>query len=612
MINSKVKLQDCFFAPRQDKMETVTIESSLKKCKETGRLDAFKLQQPGGDIPVPHVYWDSDVAKVMEGMAHAVRLNPESPLRKRLDELVDLVVSAQQPDGYLNTHYTVVEQENRWKALHWAHELYCCGHLTEAAVAHWEATGSTKFLDAMSRYADYVASVFGHGEGQIAGYPGHEELELALVKLYRATKNRKYLELSKYFVDERGQSPNYFSEKEGFWEGNLSNLQAHKPVREQDEAVGHAVRATYLYSGMADVAMETADKELFSVCEKLFDNIADKKMYLTGGIGSTRHGEAFRDAYVLPNADAYAESCASIGMVFFASRMLRATGDSKYADVMEREMYNGAISGLSLKGDEFFYVNPLEVSSVFSTTGHILPVRQEWFGCSCCPTSYCRFLPQLQDFCFFADDDALRINIPASATIQTSGYTAEITGDYPYSGKVTMQISSNKEIKLFVRIMDFCNGKFTVKLNGQILVPAVEKGYAVFLRKWNEGDVLEWDFPMEPNLVYANSHVSADAGCAAVTRGPLVYTFETTDNPGCIRNYALAENTPEFTLKPVDGLLPGTIAIECNGFVREDGENAPLYSTKKPLYQTVRLTAIPYALWQNRGSAEMKVFLPLK
>jgi len=613
MSTNSIRLNDCFFRPRQNVLESSTLESSLKQCKDTGRLDAFLLRQPGGDVPEPHVYWDSDVAKVMEGMAYAVKLNPDSPMRKRLDELVDVVVSAQQPDGYLNTHFTVVEKEHRWEWLSWAHELYCAGHLTEAAVAHFEATGSRKFLDAMCRYADYIATVFGRGEGQKRGYPGHEELELALVKLYHATGEQKYLDLAKYFIDERGQEPHYFSQVEKTQDENgLAQLQCHKPVREQEEAVGHAVRAAYLYSGMADVGSLTGDKDLLAACERLFNNIVSRKMYITGGIGSTCHGEAFCKAYVLPNADAYAESCASMGMVFFAHRMLKITGDSKYADVVEREIYNGAISGLSLSGDEFFYVNPLEASSGYQACGNSCNVRQKWFGCSCCPTNYCRFIPQLQDFCYRAEEKTLWVDIPAAAEIKTDAYSAVISGAYPYDGKIRMTLTSAGEITLKTRIMDFTCGSFSVKLNGENLSPAVVKGYAVITRTFAAGDVLEWEFRIAPRLTFANPMVSADAGCAAVTLGPIVCAFETADNPGPIVGYSLRAYENNFRLVPAEGLPEGTMAVECDGYVQDVSSDAPLYSSAPVSFKPVRLKGIPYALWQNRKQSEMRVFLPLK
>ena len=366
-----IQLHDSVFAPRQKTGHDVTIPSCLKRCRETGRIDAFRLQWKKGDPNPPHVYWDSDVAKVLEGMAEMLMIHPDPAMEKELDELVDLIVSAQRDDGYLNVHFTVVEPEKRWSNLGDWHELYCAGHLIEAAVAHFQATGSRKFLDAMCRYADYIASVFGPAPGQKRGYPGHEEIELALVRLYRTTGETRYLNLAKYFIDERGADPNYFSETEkSIPRDFLSNRQAHKPVREQEQAVGHAVRAVYLYCGMVDVAVETRDCVLLNAAIRLFDNLSRRRMYITGGIGSTSIGEAFTTDFGLPNDTAYAESCAAIGLAMFAKRLLDVTNEGKYADVLERVLYNNALSGISLSGDEFFYVNLLEVNDATHEHGN--------------------------------------------------------------------------------------------------------------------------------------------------------------------------------------------------------------------------------------------------
>jgi len=384
-VKTKIILKDKFFAPRQAGNISVTIPAALQRCEETGRLDAFKLQwKPGSDLPLPHVYWDSDVAKVMEGMAYTAASSPE--IARRLEELVDLVISAQQPDGYLNTHFTVADTDRRWKDLAFKHELYCAGHLTEAAVAHYEATGDTRFLDAMRRYCDYICRIFGP-DGR-PGYPGHEELELALVKLYRATGDEKYLRQAKLFIDRRGTSPNYFVAVEKQSETLLPIYQAHKPVREQTEAVGHAVRALYLYSGMADVAAATGDRELLAACERLFDDLTGRKMFITGGVGSRQINEVIGGAGEQVCERSYAESCAAIALVLFSSRMLKITGKNKYAEVMERALYNCAMSGLSLSGDRFFYANLHACHRGMECPGHVSTERQKWYQTSCCPTSY--------------------------------------------------------------------------------------------------------------------------------------------------------------------------------------------------------------------------------
>ncbi|MBO4630333.1 MAG: glycoside hydrolase family 127 protein, partial [Lentisphaeria bacterium] len=412
-----IHLKDGVFAPRQETNWKTTIPGCIRRCEETGRLKAFELKWKEGDPDKPHIYWDSDVAKVLEGMSASLQIHPDPAMEKKLDELIDLVIGAQQPDGYLNTHFTVIDQDKRWTNLHDWHELYCAGHLMESAVAHYQATGRRKFLDAMCRYADYIDSLFGRDPGKKRGYPGHEEIELALVKLYHASGEKRYLELARYFVEERGTEPNYFVTAENFPEAGLKNRQAHKPVREQTEADGHAVRAMYLFAGLADIAGETSDPALLECAERLFRNTVQRRMYITGGVGSTQFGEAFTHDFDLPNALAYAESCAAIGLALFAKRLLDITGKCEYADVLERVLYNNGLSGISLQGDTFFYANPLEVNETFFERGHIYSSRQKWFDCSCCPTNYCRFLPRLGLFCADAAPDRLRIDIPAAMEI---------------------------------------------------------------------------------------------------------------------------------------------------------------------------------------------------
>ena len=392
---------DPVFAPRMESCRSVTIPASVKRCRETGRIDCFRLNWKPGMPNQPHRFFDSDFAKVLEGMAYMLELHPEDKaLAEELDRFVDLVISAQQPDGYLNTYYTCVEPENRWKNLFESHELYCAGHLIEAAVAHFRATGSRKFVDALARYADYISTVFGPGPDQKQGYPGHEELELALCKLADVTGEKKYVELAGFFIDKRGTSPNYFVE-EAIRNGSqlsqeqLANRQADRPVREELNATGHSVRALYLYSGMADVAAATGDAELFAVCERMFDSIVQKRMYITGGCGSTPIQEQFTVDWNLPNDTSYAESCATMALVLFARRMLEYTGRGKFADVMEQALYNGALSGISLRGDQYFYANLLEVDANTFVHNTTCAKRQPWFDCSCCPTAtavFCRSL----------------------------------------------------------------------------------------------------------------------------------------------------------------------------------------------------------------------------
>ena len=603
----QIELTDRVLAPRQLTGRRSTIPECIEKCRSTGRLRAFELKWRPGDPDKPHVYWDSDVAKVLEGMAWSLLVAPDPKLEEQLDSLVDLIVSAQQPDGYLNTHFTLVEPEKRWKNLNHEHELYCAGHLIEAAVAHFEATGKRKFLDAMCRYADLIAATFGRGPGQMRGYPGHEELELALVKLYRATGGKRYLELAKYFIDERGSEPNYFTTVEGLSPSKLENIQADVPVRKQTAATGHAVRALYLYTGVADVAAETGDAELRQLAERIFDNIAERRMYITGGVGSTPQGEAFTYDFALPNDTAYAESCAAMALVQFSKRLLDATGKRKYAEVMERALYNNALSGISLDGRHFFYANPQEVNDTTRELMNLGRVRQEWFSCSCCPTSYCRFLPQLGRFCAAVAPDSLRIDIPAAMRIDAPHFAAEVAGDYPYSGDIALTVTRGGEFEAALRIPEWCR-EFSVKLNGADATSHVADGYWRWKRQWQAGDKVELSLRIEAELRFADPRVPADAGRAAIQRGPLVYCVESADNPGIRLHSLRIAADPELRETSVAGLPDGTVALR---FAARHDVTAPsrAFSVAPPEYAECEAVAVPYALWQNRGPGAMQVFL---
>lgn len=592
----KIELKDTFLAPRQRKNIEVTLPAVLKQCEETGRLDAFKLNwTPDCGREAPHVFWDSDVAKVVEGMARVAAESPE--MASRLEAIVPLIVSAQQSDGYLNTHFSVTEQDKRWSRLAFNHELYCAGHLTEAAVAHFEATGKREFLDAMRRYCDYICEYFGENGNQ--GYPGHEEIELALVKLYRATGDGKYLNQAKLFIDRRGTEPNYFAEKEGVSTGWLKNLQAHKPVREQTEAVGHSVRALYLYSGMADVAKETGDAELLAVCERLFDDIVENKIFITGGVGSQEIGEAIGNAEDLVYERSYAESCAAIAMILFASRMLQITGKAKYADAIERTLYNCALAGISLDGDKFFYANPHSSHRTQRSEAHISTTRQPWHTCSCCPTNYARFLPQLGSFCYRADGENVYIDISAAGRIEGDGLVLEIVSDYPFSGKVVVKCVSGGG-RLNVRVPRWCRN-YEVPECG-----IVEEGY------WRGSIVVGQDvcfyFDMPVDVVF--SRIPSLAGKAALCRGPLVYCVEMSTKSEMSPFELILSPSSEFTLEGVEGLTEGCVGIRFTAMRQR--KPSRLYSVEKRQLEHASAVAIPYALWQNRGDAEMTIFIPYK
>ncbi len=602
---------DPVFAGRIEQARRVTIPSALGRCRETGRIDAFKLEWKEGMPNRPHIFWDSDTAKVLEGMALMLELHPEDQAAAaELEKLVDLVVSAQQPDGYLNTHFTVVNPEGRWSNLYDWHELYCAGHLMEAAVAHFRATGRRTFLDAMCRYADYIGSVFGDEPGKRRGCPGHEEIELALCKLADATGEAKYLKLANYFLRERGREPNTFLEEKGTaaHRGSLVNRQAHRPVREQTEAVGHSVRALYLYTGMVDVAARNGDKTLLAAAETLFASIADSKMYITGGCGSTPIGEAFTEPYDLPLATVYAESCAAMALVQLARRLSDATGKGKYADVMEQTLYNGALSGISLSGDRYFYANPMEVDASFFRHGHTYSERQPWFSCSCCPTSYSRFLPQIGDFCFTRREGEVYCRIPAAGRFSSPEAEIEVSGRYPYDGEITFDFRRGGEFTFAVRIPGWCR-RWSARLNGETVTEKIHEGRLTLRRAWKAGDRLELSLELAVEMVRADLRVNACHGKAALMRGPLVYALESVDNgPGVTR--IILPPDPEFVIGEATG-LSGVPAITGKAW-RELPSTGGLYrrNTPPPEQESFVFTAIPYALWQNRGPAELTVWIP--
>ncbi|MBR0459216.1 MAG: glycoside hydrolase family 127 protein [Victivallales bacterium] len=611
----EVKLRDGWLSRLVELGAKVVVPYSLERCEETGRIDALRGLWKPGMPKEPHVFWDSDVAKVIEGLALEQVAEPTPERARQLEEYVDIILSQQQPDGYLNSHYVFVEPDKRWSNIEQKHELYCAGHLIEAAVAHFQATGTRKFLDGMCRYADYIATVFGLGEGQLRGYPGHEELELALCKLADATGEQKYAELAKYFVDERGQQPSFFEEEarrtgrdRGFLYRDGRQFQAHKPVREQEKPVGHAVRAMYLYSGMADVAERFEDAELLAACERLFDATVNANMYVTGGIGSSREGERFTTDYDLPNSTAYAESCASIALALFAMRMMNITGDAKYADALETELFNGAVSGLSLEGDRFFYANRLESLLPYGLMSDSQAFkRQGWFGCSCCPTNYCRFLPQLPAMAYSELTDGIAANIPVDAELSHAGLSVCVTGNYPFGDSARLEVQKDcASGTLALRIPGWAEGAH-VLLNGSDVTSQAVRGYVRLTRAWQAGDVLELRWTKKVRCLHADVRVAEDVGKIALALGPVIFALESVDNEGPLSAYILPE-VQEFRIGEANGLPAGTPAITGRAFV-ESNASAGLYTTQRPSRKESTFTAIPYALWQNRGESTMTVWV---
>ena len=611
---SAVSLADSVLAPRVEANRAATIPACLKHFEKEHCIDALRLKWRKGDKWFPHIFWDSDVAKVAEGMARELARRPDPALAKQLDRLARLIVSAQQPDGYLNTHFTLVEPEKRWTNLHDWHELYCAGHLMEAAVAHFEATGERFFLDAMRRYADLIAKTFGRKPGQKRGYPGHEEIELALCRLAWTTDETKYLDLAAYFVDERGRKPNYYVKKEGWQEWRLPYLQAHRPPREQREAVGHAVRWAYLCCGMVDAGDARSDAGLLEAAVAMWENATERRMLVTGGIGTDRGNEAFERDFKLDNLTAYAESCAAIGLALLSRRLHDCTGAARYLDVLERALYNGIPSGVSLSGDRFFYQNPL-------ASGPDSPYareRQAWFYCSCCPTNFARFWPQAAQLCWAVRPREVRLCVPAASELRLeSGLRIVVEGGYPYDGRIDIRfvgpsVSSaasgprkSGAFALSLRIPDWC-GTFTLAVNGKRLAAKPKDGFVSVERAWKPGDEVALDLAMPVRVLRANDNVEADAGRIALQRGPLVYALESVDNGPALHRLSIPAKQA-FRLVAAKGLPRGTVAIAGTAFETTRPGDA-LYSAAAPRTRRRRFVAIPYALWQNRGPAEMQVW----
>ncbi len=573
------------------------------------------------------VFQDSDFYKWVEAVAYSLTQHPDPELEKRADDAIDIVCAAQQEDGYLDTYYIINGKDKIFSNLRDHHELYCFGHLTEGAVAYYQATGKDKLLNAAKRFADYIDNYFGTEEGKCKGYPGHEIAEMALVRLYEATGEKKYLDLSYFFVNERGRRPYYFDGEdhpEKIEKGHEEDLryfyhQAHVPVRQQDEVTGHAVRGVYLYSGMADLARLYQDRELFDACEKLWDNMVSQKMYITGGIGATHLGEAFSYRYDLPNDTAYAETCAAIGLVFWARRMLQIRPDSKYADAMERALYNGVLSGMALDGRSFFYVNPLEAAPEACRFDerkfHVKPVRQKWFGCACCPPNLARLLSSIGSYAYTEKEDTLYIHLYMGSMVQKEiqGETAEIsvTSGYPWNGGVSVKVrGTSLPFTIALRIPEWCADEYQVR-GTEGAETRTENGYLYVTKAWGAEDQVELSFPMEVRVFEADSRVREDIGKVAVMRGPVVYCLEEADNGTDLHLLSLDVHAePEVREREIAGTTVKGIAL--SGY-RQD----PVYIEGKGLYRVVKeikrnpvkLQFVPYYTWANRGENEMRVWV---
>ena len=605
-----VTIEDRFWRERIRVNRETTIPIEYQQCLTTGRIEALTLAR----VPEQHIFWDSDIAKWIEAAAYSLATHPDPEVETLLDEVIGHLARAQQPDGYLNTYFTTVAPEKRWANLRDDHELYCAGHLMEAAVAHFQATGKRAFLDVMCRYADYIGTVFGPEPCQKRGYCGHEEIELALVKLAEATGEVKYQTLAQYFVDERGQQPHYFdleAEARGekpsdFHFTTYGYNQAHLLVREQSQVIGHSVRGMYLYSAMADLAARTQDAALQAACERIWNHLTSAQMYVTGGIGGFASNEGYGDDYDLPNETAYAETCAAIGLVFWASRMLQTDCDRRYADVMERALYNGVLSGVSLDGTKFFYDNPLA-----SVGKHH---RQDWFGCACCPPNIARLLASFGQYAYSQSETDLAVHLyvqgHADLTVAGQSVTLSQTTDYPWDGAVALTVSPEQptSFRLRLRLPEWCQAP-RLSLNGEGITFNVEHGYAVLERKWAAGDTVTLDLPMPVERVSAHPKVHQDRGRVALQRGPIVYCLEAADNGGDLDALSLPRTAalePEFEAE-----LLGGVTVLRGQFEKlsEAGWDGTLYQREAPTLETVTVTAVPYFAWDNRDAGEMRVWV---
>lgn len=576
------------------------------------------------------VFQDTDAYKWLEAAAYCIQIGKGESLRQSADELIVLIEHAQQPDGYLNTFFTIADPAHRWKNLAEGHELYCAGHLIEAAVAYYNATGTDKLLEVAKRFADLIATVFGPEEGKCKGYPGHQEIELALVKLYRVTRESRYLELAKHFLSERGKQPNYLIQEmettkdfrlfPEFSHYDAEYAQTHLPPVEQTTAEGHAVRAVYMYSAMADLAKECDDEKMKLACKTLWENITTKRMYITGGIGSSGLLERFTVDYDLPNDRMYCESCASIGLMMFGQRMNLLTRDASYYDVVERALCNTVLAGISAKGDRYFYVNPLEVwpENCKSSTSmsHVKPVRQEWFSCACCPPNIARTLASVGQYIYAEDEKSIYINQFISSKLQTeiagTNVTINLNSNYMQDGcvRVTVSSSSAHSFTVRVRIPSFLK-KPVFLLEDTEISPVVENGYAVLAISRAGEQTFTLRGLVEPEFFAANDQVRADIGKLALMFGPYVYCLEEVDNGKNLASVFVQPQTLVEKKHPIED-MPGELPSLCFSGERltcTTGQPNKLYDTPKFEKAKTELTAVPYCLWCNREPGEMQVWM---
>ena len=620
----QVTIQDGFWQRWRDLVGKTTLAHEFEEMRADGHMDAMLLDprmHRGRALADPwaeagywggSVFWDSDLAKWLEAASARLEQTRDPALEARVDEVIGLFERAQLPDGYVNSHILTWRPRHRFKNLRDLHELYCAGHLIEAAVVHSEATGQDRLLQVAKRFADNLVAHFGREPGQIRGYCGHPEIELALLRLYHATKERRYLDLCRYFINERGQSPNFF-EQEAVARLDMrpfrpnhpgspySYMQAHEPVRAQTKVVGHAVRAMYLFTAAAGLALEDGDAELLATCERLWQDVINTKLYITGGIGSASENEGFTRDYDLPNENAYAETCASIGLFLFGHQLLQARLDGQYGDIMELALYNNILSGISLDGRSFFYDNPL------ASHGSHRRVRWTWW-CPCCPTNLARLVGSLSGYLYSQKGDSIAVHHYVSSEARTDGLTLRVRSGLPYAGDNTIGVQTEvpMEKTLFFRIPGWA-ARYTMTINGAAVTTQVEHGYAAVRRAWASGDRIELNFELPVRMKFCRFEVDVNRGRVALTRGPLVYCLEQIDNGPDLDAVTLPLDAA-FAPEERPDLPGGMLALAGRGF-REQTPNDGLYADEPAAAQPTRVRALPYYAWGNREPGEMRVWI---
>lgn len=605
---SEVQVKDNLWAPRQETNRTVSIPINFDMLEKAGNLPNLRLAAAGArEGYTGPVFMDSDLYKALEAASYSLATHPDPALEKKLDEIIDVLAKAQQPDGYLNSYYIVKEPDKRWTNLRDNHELYCAGHLFEAGVAHYRATGKPSLLEVAMKLADNIDSVFGPGKRM--GYPGHPEIELALVKLAQVTGEKRYFELARFFVESRGR--HFFATEHDTPEDRYdgSYWQDDVPIREHNNIKGHAVRAAYLLSGATDVATETGDAGLLAMLDRVWKNTARRNMYITGGIGPSAHNEGFTEDYDLPNRTAYQETCASVALAQWNHRLALLYGDAKYADVMERSLYNGVLAGVSLDGTKFFYVNPLE-----SDGNHH---RSPWFGCACCPPNVARTVASVGGYAYATGADGLYVNLYIQGSVKTkvgdTPVSLDVTTNYPWEGDVSIVVRPESPSKFAIRprVPGWARG-VSVSVNGtKVEQPTIERGYIVLDRDWNPGDTVALSFPMPVERMLSHPKVAADEGRVALQRGPIVYCVEAADNGKAAIDGVFLSWNAAVKAEPRPDLLGGVVvlSVEANRLAAMPDWPGTLYQPA-PAVENAALVAIPYAVWDNREPGPMAVWLP--